>query len=207
MNQLILNKFTPYEYSVVNRILRDLSNVDANSEKIMYIFVGANGSGKSTLIANLALQGLLKNSQYINADIYAKYKFAYIEDEHERNKTAMMFAMENVVKQLKAGKNIIYETVFSHPSKIEIVNCAQTLGYKVVACYVKTEMPEINQERVAKRVEQGGHAVPKDKIYSRWMKVSSQVEMLRSLTPNFYVFDNSQDLKVENKQQGDGMNM
>lgn len=53
-----------------------------------------------------------------------------------------------------------FETVFSHPSNLEIMQEAVAQGYKVYLYYVSTEDPEINKYRVNLRVTQGGHSVP-----------------------------------------------
>ena len=61
-----------------------------------------------------------------------------------------------------------FETVFSHSSKLDIMQQAVELGYKVYLYFVSTEDPEINKFRVAARKMKGGHDVPPEKIESRY---------------------------------------
>jgi len=59
-----------------------------------------------------------------------------------------------------------WETVFSHPSRLEIMKHEKKNGYKIHLTYVTTKHPDINVHRVWSRVLQGGHDVPEDKIRS-----------------------------------------
>jgi len=69
---------------------------------------------------------------------------------------------------LKANSSFSFETVFSHPSKVDFLADAKNAGFKIYLYFVATENPIINQERVQIRVDLGGHDVPKDKIISRY---------------------------------------
>ena len=71
-------------------------------------------------------------------------------------------------KLLASGKSFTFETVMSSPDKIQILQKAQTLGYRTYLYYVATEDPLINISRVQYRVKMGNHNVPQDKIISRY---------------------------------------
>jgi predicted ABC-type ATPase len=73
-------------------------------------------------------------------------------------------------KLLSERKKISFETVFSHPSKLEIMKEAAAMGYKVYLYFVSTEDPEINKFRVKIRAQQGGHDVPPNLIESRYFR-------------------------------------
>ncbi len=60
-----------------------------------------------------------------------------------------------------------FETVMSHPDKIELLHKAQQSGFRTYLYYVATEDPEINISRVENRVSSGGHPVPREKI-KKW---------------------------------------
>ena len=97
---------------------------------------------------------------------------------------------------MEKGQSFVYESVFSHPNKLDIVKKAKELGYKIIAIYVKTNDAQINVERVALRASQGGHDVPKEKILSRYERVKENVEKLKEIVDDFSEFDNSKDLPV-----------
>ena len=69
---------------------------------------------------------------------------------------------------LKEKKRFSFETVFSHPGKLDIMQQAVAAGYKVYLYFVSTESADINVFRVAARKKKGGHDVPEHKIRSRY---------------------------------------
>jgi predicted ABC-type ATPase len=94
-------------------------------------------------------------------------------------------------KLLKKKRKFSFETVFSHPGKLEIMREARDAGYKVYLYFVSTETPEINIERIHKRVHDGGHNVPKDRIVSRYYRSLDLLYDAAQLAYQTYFFDNS----------------
>ena len=103
-------------------------------------------------------------------------------------------AADLIRRGLMQGKaTFTFETVMSHPDKLELLRKARLEGYRTYLYYVATEDPAINVSRVANRVALGGHAVPEDKIVERYHRsLSLLLEAIR-LTNRAYVFDNSTD--------------
>ncbi len=64
-------------------------------------------------------------------------------------------------------ESFAFETVMSHPSKLELLEQAKTLGYQIILVFVATNNPQINVEQIASRVQLGGHDVPTDKIIDK----------------------------------------
>lgn len=83
------------------------------------------------------------------------------------------------------------ETVMSHPSKVELLEHAQQLGYRTYLYFIATEDPEINISRVKTRVGQGGHAVPEDRIVKRYHASLGLLMDSIGHTNRAYIFDNS----------------
>ncbi len=94
-------------------------------------------------------------------------------------------------KLLAEQKKFSFETVFSHPGKLEIMKQAQNAGYKVYLYFVSTESPEINIDRVAYRKGIGGHDVPSDKIKSRYYRSLDLLHQAAQIAYQAYFFDNS----------------
>lgn len=173
-------------------ILKKLYFTQDKYDKILYVFAGPNGSGKSTLIANLALWNNF-DIKYINADIIATQKFVHINDEKQRNYDSMFYTMDLVQQYISQGKSFCYETVLSHPSKLDIVQQAKQNGYTIISVFVCTSSPEINIKRVQKRAAQGGHDVPPEKIEQRYYKSKQNWQVLKTLSNKTYEFDNSKE--------------
>lgn len=96
-------------------------------------------------------------------------------------------------KLLAEKKKFSFETVFSHPSKIEIMKEAKKAGYKVYLYFVSTESPEINKYRVKVRTQKGGHDVPEDKIEQRYYRSLELMFEAAQFAYQAYFFDNSKD--------------
>lgn len=94
-------------------------------------------------------------------------------------------------KLLSEGASFSFETVMSHSSKVEFIKEAYERGYYIVVVFVGTIDPAINLQRVAKRVSEGGHDVPKDKIISRWYRSYDNLLAILPFVHTLYVFDNS----------------
>ncbi len=96
-------------------------------------------------------------------------------------------------KLLKQKTSFTFETVMSHHSKVDILAEAQRMGYRTYLYFIATDDAAINISRVRNRVKQGGHAVPEDKIVSRYQRsLELLMEAIRH-TNRAYIFDNSGD--------------
>ena len=91
---------------------------------------------------------------------------------------------------LKHRISFSFETVFSHPAKIDILRRAQAAGFKTYMYFVATENPVINVNRIKERVALGGH-VPEEKTRSRYLRCMEQVRYALPYLNRAYFFDNS----------------
>ncbi len=85
-----------------------------------------------------------------------------------------------------------FETVFSHPSKLQLIDLAHQNGYKVYLYFVGTDSAEINEERVKDRVKKGGHFVKKEDIYKRYHRTMELLIQIIKRCDVVYLWDNSQ---------------
>ena len=88
-----------------------------------------------------------------------------------------------------------FESVFSHPSKIEILKEAQEKGFKNYLYFIATDNPELNQKRVRDRVLQGGHDVPPDKIISRYFRCLENVRQTFPYLYRGFFFDSTESTR------------
>ena len=72
------------------------------------------------------------------------------------------------------------ETVFSHPSKLSLLQQANRAGFKTYLYFVATEKAEINIGRIGGRVFKGGHDVSSQKIRERFPR---SIAMLNEAIP------------------------
>lgn len=104
---------------------------------------------------------------------------------------AQLIAQFIVEKALQEGMKLSFETVFSHPSKLALMEKARRSGYKVYLYFVATESPLLNIDRVKTRVKQGGHNVPEDRIKQRYERSLRQLAPALDLCYHAFVFDNT----------------
>lgn len=93
---------------------------------------------------------------------------------------------------LELGENFTFETVMSSPDKVEFLELAQRRGYRTYLYYVSTDSVDINIQRVANRVAEGGHNVPEDKIRKRYKGSLDLLPAAVEATNRAYIFDNSE---------------
>lgn len=84
-----------------------------------------------------------------------------------------------------------FETVFSHPSKVDILRRARKNGFRTYLYFIATENPRINIDRIRARVDMGGHPVPEDKTIQRYERCLSLVREALPCLNRAYFFDNT----------------
>ena len=94
---------------------------------------------------------------------------------------------------MRAGIDFATETDFSHPSKLVLLHNARAAGYHVTLVYFHLASAELNVARVAQRVVEGGHNVPKDKIIARRARVKSIMGEAIVAADEAVILDNSDD--------------
>lgn len=92
---------------------------------------------------------------------------------------------------LKNNKSFSYETVMSHPGKLNELKRANELGYKTYLYFICTDDYEKNIDRVKLRVSKGGHNVEIDRIRNRYFKALENLADTIKLVHRAYLFDNS----------------
>lgn len=154
--------------------------------KQLWMLTGGNGSGKSTFY-NTRLKPL--GIPFVNADLIAKELYP---DSPEANSYHAARVAEDIRQRLiQEGRSFCFETVFSHPSKIDFVGQAKALGYQIIFVFIHLETSQLNKARVAHRVSVGGHSVPDDKIENRIPRTLKNVEKVIPLCDEVRVLDNS----------------
>jgi predicted ABC-type ATPase len=89
------------------------------------------------------------------------------------------------------GRSFVTETVFSHPSKLDLIEKARGLGYNVIVMQVGVESADLSVARVKERSDEGGHDVPEDKIRARFDRCLPLIREAVHIADVGQVFDNS----------------
>ncbi len=151
---------------------------------VLHVLVGPNGAGKSTLYDKVL--GPVTHLPFVNADVMYATEAERFADEYQAGAAA---AVERNAR-IDRRESFVTETVFSHPSKLDLLATATDAGYQV-HLHVAVVPVDLTVRRVAERVRRGGHGVAEDKIRSRyerlWANVSASVGCVREIT----IYDNS----------------
>lgn len=157
------------------------------AQPFLVMIAGPNGSGKTTLIEEMRRRGI-DLGEHINPDEIAQG----LEGTYtNRVMRAQRIADIRRDECIEARRSFSFETVMSHPSKIEVLRKAKEANFFVQLIYIGTDDPRTNVERVALRVAQGGHAVPEDRIVNRWRRSMSLLASAIEASDRSDIFDNS----------------
>lgn len=152
----------------------------------LWLLAGGDGAGKSTFYQT-RLQPL--GLPFVNADIIARELYPDSPEEHSYD--AARIAEEIRYGLLREGRSFCFETVFSHPSKIDFVAHAKTLGYQVILVFIHLESAELNKARISQRLESGGHHVPDEKVDQRIPRLLKHIKTVIPLCNQVHILDNS----------------
>ncbi|WP_372782118.1 AAA family ATPase [Litorivivens sp.] len=154
--------------------------------KQLWAIVGGNGAGKSTFYQQM-LEPM--DLPFINADVIARE--VWPDDPEGNSYDAAQLASRLRDELLDEGRSFCFETVFSHPSKIDILGKAKALGYQIILVVINVSSSDLNKARVAQRVEHGGHSVPDEKVEARIPRMLQNVANAIPLCDEVRVLDNS----------------
>jgi predicted ABC-type ATPase len=152
------------------------------------LVVGPNGAGKSTFV-RLTLTPALPHANFVNADLIAQQRWPNDAEAHSYDAARIAAATRQAL--LARREPFIAETVFSHPSKLDLLREAASAGY-YSALHVLLVPEELAVARVAARVVAGGHTVPEDKVRGRYHRLWPLVAEAILLADTATVYDNAQ---------------
>lgn len=159
---------------------------------VLIVIAGPNGSGKTSTTRLVIKHEWAEQCVYINPDEIAQTKFGDWNDPDAVRKS-VEYCEEWREQLLKDHKDFIFETVLSSEGKVDFLRRAKEEGYFIRMFFICTQNPTINAARIAKRVMEGGHDVPIQKIISRYEKAILNAQRVAQFADRVYVYDNSID--------------
>lgn len=158
------------------------------TKKIIMI-AGPNGAGKTTTAVSL-ISDTSMVYEFINADEIAR-GLAPIHPE-SMSLTASKLMLKRFKELLEANKNFAFETTASGKNYIKHLEEAQANGYEVHLMFLWLYSPDLAVQRVAHRVEQGGHYIPEGTIRRRYYAgIKNLIKYYLPLSDTAIILDNS----------------
>ncbi len=169
----------------------------------LYIIAGCNGAGKTTASYTI-LPEILQCREFVNADEIAKGLSPFNPNSMTLMAGRLMVGRINELLRLNAS--FALETTLSTRSYTSLIRKAHELGYKVSLIYFWLQSPELAELRVAKRVKEGGHDIPTDVLYRRYMSgINNLFHLYMPIVDYWMIFDNSQPTRVMVAEGGSSM--
>ncbi|WP_139651736.1 zeta toxin family protein [Raoultibacter phocaeensis] len=173
--------------------------------KLYTLFAGINGAGKSTLFrSNLWSSTLdVKSMPRVNSDEILKEQGGDWSNPHDQMEAGRA-AIGLLRTYLDQGMSFNQETTLTGRSIIMRIKRAHALGYRIVMYYVGVENPEIAQNRIARRIEVGGHGIDPLVVAKRAVTSLENLVEIAPICDEIYLFDNTYLLTlVARLEQGD----
>jgi predicted ABC-type ATPase len=156
------------------------------STPVLHVLAGPYGSGKSTFVREVL--GPITRLPFINADEIAEQRWPGRAEEHAYDaSTAAATARDEAIAD---GRSVITETVFSHPSKVDLIRQGLDAGY-LVEFHVMLVPEDLAVARVMHRVTLGGHTVPENKVRRRYRRLWGLVVQARQIVDRATFYDNT----------------
>lgn len=154
------------------------------------IFAGVNGAGKTTFYQTDKNVAAMPR---VNVD-------EIVRDIGNWNNPgdvlkAGRVAVGRIREFFAEGISFNQETTLCGRSIISNIEKAKTLGYRIEVFYVGLASPELAVERVARRVEAGGHGIPKEDILRRYDESMKNLLYILPLCDSLAVYDNTDSFR------------
>jgi len=141
---------------------------------------------------------LIEKSEEIghNIHIYIKENILVDKSKDTHSYEASLITSFIRTQLFHHKQSFSFETVMSHPSKLDEIMYAKENGYKTYLYFICLDDPELNISRVQDRIEKGGHPVDDNKIVERYSRTLENLLPAIKLVDKAYLFDNSDTMTL-----------
>lgn len=133
--------------------------------KTLYIIAGCNGAGKTTA-SYTVLPEIWNCKEFVNADEIAKGLSPFNPEGVAIEAGKLM--LQRIDTLLDGNESFSIETTLSTRSYVKLIDRAHQKGFEVNLLFFWLDTPEAAIRRVAKRVSEGGHNIPRETIIRRY---------------------------------------
>jgi len=153
------------------------------------VIAGPNGAGKTTF----AREFLLKEAgvvRFVNADLIAG-GLSPLRPEYAAVAAGRLFLTE-LDRLARARVDFAFETTLSGLVYVTRLRRWKAAGYRIEIIFLRLPSPRLALRRIAARVKQGGHDVPRADVLRRFTRGWSNFQTsYRPLANEWTVYDNS----------------
>ena len=156
------------------------------------VIAGPNGAGKTTL----AVEFLPREAgviHFVNADLIASGLSPLRPALAARR--AGRLVLTELDRLVKAREDFAFESTLSGRTYLRLMKRWKTAGYRIEMVFLWLPSVQLALQRIAARVRQGGHAVPRAEVVRRFDRSWTNFRgVYRPLADAWTVYDNSGDV-------------
>lgn len=152
---------------------------------IMTVFAGTNGAGKSTL--SMQMRGWL--GELVDPDQIARQLNP--DNPRSADLSAGREAVKRIRQLIKTEQKFAIETTLSGTFVLKHMQIAKENGYSIVMYYIGLLDVQMHIDRVASRVEQGGHWIAEEDIRFRYGQSLKNLRPALSIADQIIIIDNT----------------
>lgn len=153
------------------------------------VIAGPNGAGKTTF-ARVFLPEVAKIVHFVNADLIAAGISPLMPEQ--ASLTAGKLFLHELDRLSEARADFCFESTLSGLGHAERLRQMKINGYYIEVIFLRLHSPQLALRRVAERVKQGGHSVPKPDILRRFERGLRNFDVVyRQIADSWAIYDNS----------------
>jgi predicted ABC-type ATPase len=153
------------------------------------VIAGPNGAGKTTF-AREYLPKIAGVIQFVNADLIAQGLSPL--DPRLAALAGGRLLLQGVSRLAAARADFAFESTLSGLTYARQLRSWKTNGYRIEIAYLRLRSPQLALRRIAARVRQGGHNVPRADVLRRFARGwENFLHVYRPLADEWTVYDNS----------------
>ncbi len=155
----------------------------------LYIIAGPNGAGKTTF-AKEFLPHDAKCLEFVNVDMIAGGLSPFAPERAAIRAGRLM--LEQIHTLTNRGSNFGFETTLSGKTNIKLLKDLKKRDYQIHLYFLWIPTVKLALERIATRVESGGHDVPELVVRRRFNKsLRNFFKYYQPLVDSWAIYDNS----------------
>lgn len=156
----------------------------------LYLIGGPNGAGKTTF-AKEYLPHEVNCLRFYNSDEIAA-GLSPLNPPAAQIQAARIL-LKNLKQSIEKRETFALESTLSGKTYAKYLEQAKENGFRIVLHFLWLPHPDESWARVQSRVEEGGHAVPKDAVYRRFPRIlDNLVDTYADISDNWLLWDASQ---------------
>jgi predicted ABC-type ATPase len=154
----------------------------------LWLIAGPNGAGKTTY-AFRHIRSVAGTTHFVNLDEIAR-GLSPLDPEAERQGAARV-ALSMASRFISTGRSFSIETTLAGRTHLRTIDRAKRAGFEIVLLFFAVASVETCLERIARRVAEGGHAVPEADARRRFARSLANFPAYAAASDLWRVFDNN----------------